>query len=444
MGFPKDFFWGAASAAHQVEGAYLEDGKGLGIWDALAGGRVAHNENGNTACDHYHHYKEDVALMKDLGLKHYRFSVSWPRVMPDGTGRVNEKGLDFYRALVDELGAAGIEPMVTLFHWNLPYALHQQGGWKNPAIIEWFAGYVEVVTRALSGRVRYWMTLNEPQCFAGLGYEVGEHAPFQQEPESLPAVTRNVLLAHGRAVQEIRRNAQQTPHIGMAPTGSLYMPRDESPAAVEEARQLCFSALGGSFSIAWWCDAPYLGSFPEDVCRRLGVKELFSPGELAQIHQPLDFFGFNLYHAVGLPVPGSAYDSTRYQGSPRTSMDWPVVPEALYWGAKFLTERYKLPLLITENGMGSNDWVMLDGQVHDPQRIDYLHRYLRELRRAVDAGFPVMGYTYWSIMDNFEWAKGYDQRFGLVYVDYRTQKRTCKDSYYWYRDLIASNGANLL
>lgn len=442
MGFSEDFLWGAASAAYQVEGAYNEDGKGLGIWDVLSEGHVVHNENGHMACDHYHRYKEDVALMKEMGLKTYRFSISWPRVLPEGSGKVNEKGIQFYRNLVDELKNAGIEPMITLFHWNLPYELHKKGGWQNPEIVEWFAEYTKVVIEALSDKVRYWMTFNEPQCFIGISYKRGIHAPFIDEPKALAGCTRNVLMAHGRAVQMIRKYAVLKPMIGMAPCGGISVPESNSTDDIETARKQSFTAKD-VFSIAWWCDAPILGTFPQEACDELGVDSLFDEEEMKLVCQPLDFFGFNVYQSMGWPLLKDGYSVNSYQGCPRTTMEWPVTPEVMYWLARFLTDRYKLPVLITENGMSNIDFVMLDGKVHDPQRIDFVHRYLLSLKKAVEEGYPVMGYTYWSIMDNFEWADGYDKRFGLIHVNYQTFERTLKDSAYWYAEVIRCNGENL-
>lgn len=442
LGFPKEFLWGAASAAYQIEGAYLADGKKPSIWDVLYPGNVASNENGHVACDHYSRYKEDVALMKEIGLKTYRFSVSWSRVMPDGTGAVNETGLQFYRKLVDELLAAGIEPMVMLYHWDLPYELHLQGGWMNNAMPDWFAAYTKVVVETLSDKVRYWMTINEPQCFVGMGYEMGWHAPFYKEKASLAPITRNVLLAHGRAVQTIREYAKITPKVGMAPCGPIFLPRDESPKEIETARRMTFEEPQNSFDFAWFCDAPILGTFPREICEYLGVDSVVDAADMKIIHQPLDFFGYNAYDGSAVrPLPD--YHRLAYQGCPLTAMDWVITPDVLYWGTRFFHERYKLPILVTENGMANTDFVTLDGKVHDPQRIDYVQRHLKSLKRAMDEGYPVLGYTYWSILDNFEWAFGYRRRFGLIHVDYQTQARTMKDSAYWYRDVIATNGAGI-
>ncbi len=459
--FPVDFAWGVAAAAFQIEGAANADGKGLSVWDMMCrqSGRVYEGHTGDVACDHYHRYREDVAIMRGIGVKAYRLSVSWPRVIPGGTGAVNEAGLAFYDRLVDELLTAGIQPWVTLFHWDFPYELYCRGGWLNRDSAEWFADYTRVVVDRLSDRVGHWMTLNEPQCFAGLGHYHGVQAPGDRL--GLAEVLRighHALLAHGRSVQVIRTQAKTTPVIGWAPVGTPVLPEDPSkPADVAAARQAMF-AMGphdpakprgedGFFwANSWWSDPVVLGHYPEDGWASFGsaVPELRAD-DLATISQPLDFYGVNIYRGLmaragadGMPEsvrPGP--------GFPRTALKWPVTPEALYWGPKFFQERYKLPVVITENGLSGADWVALDGHVHDAHRIDFLKRYLRALRRAMADGVDVRGYFHWSILDNFEWADGYKERFGLIHVDYATLKRTPKDSALWYREVIASNGKNL-
>ena len=437
MGFSKDFLWGAASAAHQVEGAYNEDGKGLGIWDALVEGKVKHGENGNTACDHYHHYKEDVALMKQIGLKSYRFSVSWPRVMPE-PGVINEKGLQFYIDLVDELVNAGIVPMCTLFHWNLPMWAHEWGGWASEKTIEYFEQYTSVIVDALSNKVSYWMTLNEPQCFIGCGYWAGSHAPFLKlTTDEVKKITRVVMLAHGKAAQVIRKNAKTTPHIGYAPTCDVWVPTDDSEEAIANAKAQTFRDEANPFTMIWWSDPIVLGQLPESL------QDTLTEEDMKTIHQPLDFYAYNVYSSSNYGGDAFALNPDVTPGLARTTMDWVIEPRVLYWATKFFYERYQLPILISENGMANGDFVMLDGKVHDPQRTDYLVRYLMELKKAIDDGVPVIGYQYWSIMDNFEWTEGYDKRFGLIYVDYNTQKRTLKDTAYVYADIINRNGEHL-
>ena len=446
MAFAKDFLWGAASAAAQVEGAWNEDGRGESIWDTLVheGGHVAHGETCDVACDHYHRWREDVAIMKELGLKSYRFSVSWSRVLPEGTGRVNEAGLHFYVQLCDALLEAGIKPLVTLYHWDLPTALYRKGGWKNPESPAWFEEYTELLAKALGDRAYAWMTFNEPQMFVGLGMLVGAHAPFEHnDDKTLAEVSKNVLLAHGRAVSVLRRLCPKA-LIGMAPTGDCYLPKDETPESIEEARRKS-TRLGRDFVISntWWADPIFLGKAPEDAEALLGENMYrLTAEEWASVSQKLDFYGFNCYQGTqDYPPPEDGYNNYAWQGSPKTGFGWNFTPQALYYSSKFWYERYGLPVLITENGYAGLDHVMLDGKVHDPQRQDFLHRYLLQVKRAVDEGIPVLGYQYWSIMDNFEWAAGYDPRFGLVYVDYHNNcERTIKDSALWYRDVIASNG----
>ena len=417
----------------------------MGIWDTFGQetGYIIRNENGNVACDHYHRYREDVAIMKELGLKSYRFSVSWPRVMPEGYGTVNEKGLQFYIDLVNELTEAGIEPMVTLFHWNLPTAIYELGGWENPQVVDWFEQYTDVVTTALGKKVKYWMTFNEPQLFIGAGLNAGVFAPFEKKStEALMRISKNVYLAHGKAVRIIRKNCQNS-IVGMAPTGEIVIPRDMNAESIERARKLSFSMKKESFtsSITWWSDPVFFGKIPEDAQAIFGeCLPVLTEEEWEIVTEPLDFYGFNIYQGLEDLDSTEEYGPYAYPGSPKTSMDWNVTPEVLYWSCRFLYERYGKPIMITENGMSSFDWVSLDGKVHDPNRIDFLHRYLRSIKDAVSEGIPVLGYQYWSIMDNFEWINGYDKRFGLVYVDYRTQKRTIKDSACWYRDVIATNG----
>lgn len=450
MSFSDNFLWGAASAAYQIEGAWDAGGKGGSIWDAAAHqpGFMAHSETGDVACDHVNRMREDVALMREIGLKSYRFSVSWSRVLPDGVGAVNEEGLKFYSDLVDELKAAGIEPMVTLYHWDLPQALQAHGGWENPDIAGWFTEYVKVVVRRLGDRVRYWVTVNEPQMFVGLGFFVGAHPPFKKlSPEEQIAVSVNVLRAHGCAVQVIRENAALSAKIGMAPTGDVYFPRADTAEAVEEARAKSFGFGRHGFTMenAWWADPVFLGRFPEEAYEAYPeAMAKITEEDMRLISQPLDFYGFNVYHAaVPYSIPRDMYGDYSYQGSPRTMSGWDITPEVLYWAPRFFYERYGKPVLITENGMAAMDWVSLDGHVHDMQRQDFLHRYLLQLRRAAEEGIPVLGYTHWSVMDNLEWNKGYDMRFGLIFVDYRTQRRTIKDSARWYGGVIAANGENL-
>ena len=440
MSFSQDFLWGAASAAYQIEGAYDEDGKGPSIWDALADGHIAHGDSGRVACDHYHRFREDVALMKKIGLKAYRFSVSWPRVMPE-EGRVNEKGLDFYRNLVDELLSAGITPLVTLYHWDLPLWVHEKGGWLSASVSEDFAAFAAVVVEALSDKVSYWMTFNEGTSFIGEGYLHGTHAPFEsvpagsvEEAEKVLRLSKNLLLAHARAAKVIREKAILRPQIGIATDSTLYMPESENNADIEAARAKTFAGELNHYYLNWWLDPIQKG----EAHPRLHA--ILTDAEMALIHQPLDFLGWNCYLANNY---NDSPDAKPWPGMPRTNMGWAVTPDALYWGVRFIHERYGLPIIISENGVAIIDFKMDDGRVHDPQRIQFMKWYLRGLKRAADEGYPIKGYMAWSIMDNLEWAHGFDKRFGLIYVDFRTQERTLKDSAYWYAELIRTNGESL-
>ena len=449
MSFPKNFLWGAASSAYQVEGAFNEDGKGPSVWDVMCENAIAHGESGKVAADQYHRMKEDVALMKEMGLKTYRFSISWSRVLPDGIGRVNEMGLKYYSDLVDELLNAGIKPLITLFHWDLPMAIQERGGWENREIINWFAQYVSVIVEALSDRVEYWMTINEPQMFFGLGYCVGAHPPFEKRsPEELIHLSHHVLMAHGAAVKTIRKKAVLSPKVGMAPTGDVYLPEDMTEEAVEKARERSFRFDPYMFTLgnSWWADPVFLGDYPKEAYETYPeAMKYVKEEDLALIHQKLDFYGFNAYNGtVTYGTPFNEYQDYSYQGSPKTMLGWPVTPEVMYWSPRFLYERYHTPILVTENGMAAMDWVSMDGRVHDYQRMDYLHRYILQLHKAIEEGIPVIGYTCWSVIDNLEWNSGYDIRFGLIFVDYRTLDRTIKDSGYWYRNVIETNGACLL
>jgi beta-glucosidase len=449
-GFRNDFVWGVAAASYQVEGAAHEDGRGESVWDMLCRkeGAVWKGHSGEVACDHYHRHKEDVAIMKELGVRAYRLSVAWPRVLPGGVGAVNEKGLAFYDKLIDELLAAGIQPWVTLFHWDFPLALYHRGGWLNRDSADWFADYTRIVVKRLGDRVKHWMTHNEPQCTIGLGHQSGVHAPGDKlaTAEWLLAA-HNLLRSHGKCVQAIRATSKSPCQVGYAPVGHGLLPASDSPADVEAARQATLSVTNrNAWNATWWMDPLVFGRYPEDGLALFGKDApAFTDDDMKTIRQPLDFLGLNIYQAetVHAGADGKAEPVTKLQGFPMTTYLWPVVPSALYWIPRFWQERYQLPLVITENGMGNTDWVSLDGKVHDPQRIDFLHRYLCELRRAAADGLDVRGYFQWSIMDNFEWQEGYKQRFGIVHVDYPTQKRTPKDSAYWYKEVIRTNGRDL-
>ena len=449
MGFAKDFVWGAATSSYQIEGTGRDSGKGQNIWDVFTKepGRVYEGHTGDIACDHYHRFREDVAYMKELGLKGYRFSIDWSRVLPEGPGKVNEKGIDFYNALIDELLEQGIEPYITLYHWELPYEIYKRGGWMNPEIVEWFGQYARLVAERFSDRVKYFFTLNEPQCFVGLGFLQGCHAPGVKAPlRDTFEMAHNALKAHGRAVQMLRAYGKQNVQIGYAPTSGMCYPEKETLKDIEAARKALFALpddlSNWTWNVSWWSDPVILGKYPEEGMKKYEkYLPVITDEDMKLISQPIDFYGQNIYNGrcIRMGTDGRPEEVRRPAGFPKTATNWPVTPEALYWGPKFLYERYRKPIYITENGMACHDTVSQDGKVHDPNRIDFLARYLKNLKRAAEE-IDIRGYFQWSLMDNFEWDKGYAERFGIIYVDFETQERIWKDSAYWYRDLIRRNG----
>ena len=455
MAFKKDFLWGAATASYQIEGAYNEDGRVMSIWDTLSNGKIKNDDTGFVACDHYHRFKEDVQLMKQLGLKAYRFSISWPRVLPNGTGKVNEAGIQFYSDLVDELLANGIQPYATLYHWDLPLCLQEKGGWCNPESRHWFAEYTELIATRLGDRVKHFFTFNEISVFIK-GIITGTHAPgLQMTPDYYVKAFHNILCAHGAAVKILRSRVEGV-KVGFAPAILPYIP--ETDADVEACRKALFSPkriINGvpDNALRMFINVPSMaldpivfGKYPEDG---LQVIEKYLPEnwqeDMALISQPVDFIAYNCYQGRTCRDDGNGGINVvpNKIGYPRTAIGWPVNPPCIYWVARFLWDRYKLPLYITENGMSAHDWISLDGKCHDPNRIDYLNRHLLQLEKAIDQGVEVSGYFQWSLMDNYEWAEGYFDRFGIIYVDYPTGERTIKDSGYWYSQVIATNGKHL-
>jgi len=449
--FGPDFRWGVSTSAYQIEGAVTEGGRGPSTWDTFCAepGRILNGDTGAVACDHYHRYAEDVALMRDLGVDTYRFSFAWPRIQPDGRGSGNAEGLAFYDRLIDELLAAGIQPAPTLFHWDTPQALEDAGGWMERDITERFADYAAILAERFADRVPMWITINEPMVITLLGYAVGGHAPGKTLGfEALP-VAHHQLLAHGRAVQALR--AGGAANIGIASNHAPTWPASDS------AEDLQAAGLYDNLINWLFADPVLLGRYPE------GLGEAM-PGpvaeDLAVISTPLDWFGLNHYAPVrvgaptgnpdtaatdGIPIPeGLPFEPRALEGYPKTDFGWPVVPEAFGEILRTLKDRYgdKLPpIYITENGCAINDGPV-DGVVTDQRRIDYLDGYLRSLKSAIDDGVDVRGYFQWSLLDNFEWSVGYAQRFGLVHVDFESQVRTPKASYHWYRDQIAQNHAS--
>lgn len=456
--FRKDFIWGAASSAYQTEGGDETDGRGKCIWDTFTEqGKIQGNDNACISCDAFHRYRGDFALMKKLGIRNYRFSVSWARILPDGTGKVNEKGIAFYRDFLISMRENGIRPFLTLYHWELPQALQDKGGWLNPKSVDWFANFAKVAAENFSDLCSDFITMNEPQCFTGLGYLSGVHAPGLKLP--VPDTFRlvhNALMANGKAVQMLRQYAKQPLRIGYAPTCSAALPDTDKPEDIEAARQTYFGfsamkARGGirswTWNVSWYSDPVILGGYPEEGLKLFSrYLPKFTDKDMDLIHQKLDFYGQNIYNGypVRMGANGKPEPAERKSGYPRNAAGWPVTPEALYWGPKFLWERYQLPLYITESGTCcTTDKIFLDGKVHDPDRIDFLHRYLLNLRRAAEEGADIRGFFHWCFTDNFEWNEGFSKRFGIVYVDYETQKRTPKDSALWYCDVMKSNGNKL-
>ena len=441
--FPSDFIWGAACAAYQCEGAWNEDGKGPSIWDdfchALGEPRVKNGDTGDTACDCYHRVEEDVALMKAHNLKAYRFSISWPRVIPDGDGKVNEAGLAYYDRLVDALLAAGIEPMPTLYHWDLPSALEARGGWRNRQIADWFARYAEIIARRFLGRVKRIMTINEAQCVVALGYGMGTLAPGLKLPdEELARIYHNVALAHSaaqRAIKAVSKDIQ----VGFVPCGEINFPQDDTPEACEAAYRATFALTHRwDFRFNIVLDSLMLHRYEYTAPAAVQKFAATIPASDWDLMEAPDFIGINIYNGTEVGLDGEP--TPRAPGRPLTACKWPVTPRVMHYAPLFLYRRYGLPMFISENGLSCNDMIFLDGQVHDPKRIDFLHRYISELAKAIEEGAPVLGYLHWSFLDNFEWASGYDERFGLVYVDYPTQRRIPKDSAAWYAKVIETNG----
>ncbi|MCL2183007.1 MAG: GH1 family beta-glucosidase [Chitinispirillia bacterium] len=447
MSFPKNFVWGAATAAYQVEGAALEDGKGEGIWDALCRrpGAVWQGHSGEVACGHYHRYVEDVGIMGEIGIGAYRMEVAWTRVMPEGCGAVNQKGIDFYDRLFDELLKAGITPWVTLYHWNLPQALQRRGGWMSPESPKWFEDYTAVVMDRFSDRVSHWMTINEPQVITMHGMMTGFHAPgYKLSMAECLQAGHHLLLAHGRSVSAIRQHSKVPAKIGYAPVGWSRRPATESPGDVDAARIATFEVDPATlWNSAWWMDPVFLGKYPEQGLEVYGSDvPKYSDDDMKIISQPLDFCGVNIYTAAAVKAGADGCPELipNKVGYRMNSYDWPITPDVLYWAGKFFYERYKKPLVVTENGTCITECVSRDGCVHDPQRIEFIRDHLEYVERAVNEGIDYAGYFYWSLMDNFEWHWGYKHRFGLVHVDFETGQRIIKDSGRYYADVIKKNG----
>lgn len=446
MKFPEKFLFGASSSAYQIEGAWNEEGKGESIWDRFAHtpGKIRNGENGDEACDFYHRYKDDVALMKGLGLQAYRFSISWPRILPDGRGSVNHKGLDFYKRLVDELLSAGIRPWVNLYHWDLPQTLQDQGGWKNRDCAGWFADFASITANGLGDRVKDWMTLNEPMMAAALGYVLGVHAPGYRRPWSFFKVVHHLMLGHGLAVRAVRAESPNS-KIGIALDLRPIYPLTNSEQD-QHAAENADALMRRTF-----LDPIFRGAYPLLFTRqnRL-IRANIKDGDLQTIATPVDYLGINNYSvdrvrysrwAFGLDfaIHGGTSVEREYvkDGVQYTAMGWEVYPRSVYEMLMMLKDDYGNPVTyVTENGAAFTDTVV-GGRVHDEKRIAYFEAHLTGVKRALDEGANCKGYFAWTLADNFEWAEGYSKRFGLVYVDHKTQQRTIKDSGLWFKKFIA-------
>lgn len=444
--FDEKFVWGASAASYQIEGAWNEDGKTESIWDMFSKkqGAVYRGQNADVACDHYHRYKEDIAIFKEMGLKAYRLSIAWTRILPDGTGEVNQKGLDFYNNLIDELLKNGIEPYVTLFHWDLPKCLYMRGGLMNPEFPDWFTNYAKIVVQEFGDRVKHFMTFNEPTCFLA-GFVNGKtNAPgLQMSPAETIPMSHHLLLAHGRAMRAMKE-CRNDIRVGIAQQGKFYYPETETSEDIEAARKMTVDTMQDNWydSVCWWSDPILFGEYPEEGIKKYG--QYLPKGweeDLKEIHTSVDFFAQNYY--MGTMYSAKKGVVLQKPGSARNNVGWDVTPAGIYWAIKFLYEKYGKALVISENGIPCHDWVSTDGKVHDPNRIDYMRTYLRNVERAINEGSLVEAYFYWSATDNFEWTLGFAPRFGLVYVDYETQERLIKDSGYWYKKVIESNGLEI-
>lgn len=455
--FPEGFVWGAATSAYQIEGAWNEDGKGESIWDRFVRipGKIENGDTGDVACDHYHRLREDVFLMKSLGLKAYRFSISWPRVLPKGKGSVNEKGLDFYDRLVDELLSAGIKPFATLYHWDLPQAVQDEGGWPNRTVVNAFLKYTEVVIRKLGDRVRYWMTFNEPFVTAFVGHLEGRHAPGHQDLREALRAAHHQLLAHGLAVPIIRDLVPEA-KVGIVLNLSPVYPASQDLADRKLAwfidtylnRWFLDPLAGRGYPTEVFHYLPQLVELmPEAFVSRfssLPTLDFVAEGDLDRIAVPIDFLGVNYYTRIVARSPKAVLPTEIVPDEERTDMGWEVFPQGVLETLTSIHFDHRFPAYyVTENGAAYPDQVEPNGVVRDKKRIRYIKAHLSELHRAIELGIPVQGYFVWSLMDNFEWAYGYSKRFGLIYIDYGTQRRIPKESAYWYAKVIENNALEL-
>lgn len=442
--FPENFVWGVTTASYQTEGGVKEDGRGETIWDRFSHipGRILHNDNGDTACDTYHRIEEDVELLKELGVKAYRFSVAWARVFPNGYGTVCEKGLEYYEKLIDMLLDAGIEPYVTLYHWDLPQKLQDEGGWTNRKTAEYFLQYSRVLFERFRGKVRHWITLNEPWVVSFMGHYTGEMAPGIRDFSAALLTAHIQLLAHGMAVK-VFREMEIPGEIGitlnLCPKEALTELGEDKKAAVRH----------DGYGNRWFLDSLFRGEYPADMWEWYKQCHVILPevkkGDMECISAPVDFLGFNYYN-IDYTVEDKSVWPLEFRtgfsgGNPMTHYQMPVIPEGLYKVLVRLYKEYNLKkIYITENGASYQEYPDRNGEIHDELRIDYLHRHIEKAAEAMEEGVPLAGYFVWSFLDNFEWATGYENQFGLVYVDRKTQKRIKKKSFQWYRNTIAESG----
>ena len=440
--FPADFLWGSATASYQVEGAVKEDGRGPSIWDTFSHipGKVHAGDTGDVADDYFHRYKQDIALMKSLGLRSCRFSISWSRIFPTGTGASNPKGMDFYERMVDSLLEAGIQPFCTLYHWDLPQALEDKGGWRNRDTAKQFADYAGYTAGKLSGRVKQFMTMNEMRTFVEQGYGLGVHAPgLKLNRKDLAQLTHHVVLGHGLSVLAIRANTRPGTQVGIADNPVPTCP------VIEDARHIEASRKAFRQENAMYLTVIEEGRYTDEYLKRLGADApIFTPDELKTISSPLDFVGINVYQPEWIRADDSelGYQIVPFPASyPTMFSPWlKFGPEGLYWAPKHTADLWNVKqIYITENGCSSTDTIAADGQVYDTDRVMFLRNYLTQLQRGIADGVPVRGYFLWSLLDNFEWADGYEKRFGITYVDFATQKRTPKLSAQFYKEVIAAN-----
>ena len=436
--FPDEFLWGAATAAYQIEGAVDEDGRGESIWDRFSHtiGKTANGDTGDVACDHYHRWQEDIGLMRELGLGAYRFSIAWPRILPEGRGAVNQPGLDFYERLVEGLLEAGITPWATLYHWDLPQTLEDAGGWPNRETADAFAEYADVVTSRLGDRVKHWITINEPWVVAYLGYGWGTHAPGRSSMADALATGHTLLLGHGKAVEVVRGNVRDG-QVGITLNLSSHYPATDSNEDFEAAHR------SDGFGNRWFLDPVIRGAYPDDMTALFGpIAPTVEPDDMVIISRPTDFLGVNYYSPTYVRFAANApmqTASVEREGE-RTAMGWLVEPQGLRDLLVRLGEEYAAPAIyVTENGAAYDDPPPANGRVADPRRLTYIHDHLLAAHEAIEAGAPLRGYFCWSLLDNFEWAEGYTKRFGVTYVDYATQTRTIKDSGRWYRQVTEAN-----